>query len=159
MDKQILQDKLEEIRKQALGTYSGAIIKLVHMLCRLIEELHPDQDPTIVEKADAHILLPDLSQELTSSPAPDSVPESELSESGDKTKGNTKKTSTNKDEEATAKLQPGRIPMSDEGKKDVISSATEAAAVIKKEKAKKKETLENIFSDNKSGRYSGPTDA
>jgi len=41
----------------------------------------------------------------------------------------------------------------------VISSAAEAAAAIKKQKEKKKKMLENIFSDNKSGRYSGPTDA
>jgi len=48
--------------------------------------------------------------------------------------------------------------MSDEGKKDVISSAAEAAEAIKKEKKKKQESLNKIFSDNKTGRYSDPTD-
>jgi hypothetical protein len=47
----------------------------------------------------------------------------------------------------------------EEPKIEVISSAAEAAAAIKKAKEKKKKTLENIFSDNKSGRYSGPIDS
>jgi hypothetical protein len=49
--------------------------------------------------------------------------------------------------------------MSNEEVKDVISSAPEAAEAIKKEKKKKQDTLDKIFSDNKSGRYSGPIDA
>jgi hypothetical protein len=42
---------------------------------------------------------------------------------------------------------------------EVISSAADAAAAIKAEKKKKQDMLDKIFSDNKSGRYSGPTDS
>lgn len=40
----------------------------------------------------------------------------------------------------------------------VESSAVAAGEIIAKAKAKKAATLKAIFDDNKSGRYSGPTD-
>jgi len=49
--------------------------------------------------------------------------------------------------------------MSNEGNKDVISSAGEAAEAIKKEKKKKQDSLDKVFSDNKTGRYSGSIDS
>jgi hypothetical protein len=50
--------------------------------------------------------------------------------------------------------------MSNEEKSpEVISSASEAAAAIKAEKKKKQDMLDKIFSDNKSGRYSGSIDS
>jgi hypothetical protein len=63
-------------------------------------------------------------------------------------------------DETTNKTKPVEdTKMSNDSKADVDSSIESAVEAIKKEKKKKKETLESIFSDNKTGRYSGPIDS
>jgi hypothetical protein len=47
----------------------------------------------------------------------------------------------------------------DKDKIKVDSSIGDAVKAIKEEKKKKQDQLDKIFSDNKTGRYSGPTDS
>jgi hypothetical protein len=47
----------------------------------------------------------------------------------------------------------------DEPKIEVDSSIGDAVKAIKENKKKKQDALDKIFSDNKTGRYSGPIDS
>lgn len=46
MNKQDVAERLNKINKQATGTYSGAIIKLVQMLCDIIGDLCEELEET-----------------------------------------------------------------------------------------------------------------
>jgi hypothetical protein len=121
-----------------------AVIDAVDMLCEIIEEL-----------IDAQVRMLDMQKEISVSTDTGKVPEADLPIT--KNKGSVEGSEA---DETTNKTKPVEdTKMSNDSKADVDSSIESAVEAIKKEKKKKKETLESIFSDNKTGRYSGPIDS
>jgi hypothetical protein len=143
-------ERLNKIVKQAKGTYSGAIIKLAEMICDELEILHNRGD---CECAD--LSVSDLQEEVAVSTNSSEVlePEVPVNENQGSVEADKVADSAETEMEIENKMSNEEKPL------EVISSAADAAATIKKEKKKKQDMLDKIFSDNKSGRYSGSIDS
>jgi hypothetical protein len=136
-------DKLITIKQtiRGMGT-RPAVIDAVDMLCDIIGEIYYAQVPVY-----------NVQEEVSVPVETSTVCETELPVN--ENKGDLEADKATEVTEIETEIKK----MSNEEVKDVISSAPEAAEAIKKEKKKKQDTLDKIFSDNKSGRYSGPIDA
>jgi hypothetical protein len=138
--------KIRQIKQHIRGIMvQPAVVEAVDMLCDLVEEL-----------ADVQVLVPELQEEVPVSTNTGEVLKLELPITE-----NNRSLEADKATEVAETEREIEDEMSKEEKPKVkvISSAADAAAAIKKEKEAKKKMLENIFSDNKTGRYSGPTDS
>ena len=114
MDLPEINDRLNAIRKQSVGTYSGTIIKLVDMICDLIADVtivsvhdyNPYEDPVTLDEPEkdnyyAKLFVPGVQADFLDKPGSDTVPGSEMSKPKDKTnqtanKGTARKANKNK---------------------------------------------------------------
>jgi len=142
------EQKLRYIRQtiRGIGT-QASVINSVDMLCDLVEELYKD----------ARILMPKLQQEVSTPVETSTLPETKVPIP--ENKGSVEGSAADETTKKTKPVEDTQMSTDEKPNVDVDSSVESAAEAIKKEKEKKKKMLENIFSDNKTGRYSGPIDS
>jgi hypothetical protein len=139
--------KIRQIKQHIRGMgVQPAVIDAVDMLCEIIEEL-----------IDAQVRMLDMQKEISVSTDTGKVPEADLPIT--KNKGSVEGSEADETTNKTKPVEDTKMSNDSKPDVDVDSSIESAVKAIKKEKKKKKETLENIFSDNKTGRYSGPIDS
>jgi hypothetical protein len=139
--------KLQNVKEHIRGMgVQPAVIDCVDILCDIIWELTDDVQ-LLMSRVQNHISASDSLDPVQSSVVP--ITENKGSVEGSEADETTQPTKPVEDTQMSNDEKPIAVDSS-------IESAVEA---IKKEKKKKKETLENIFSDNKTGRYSGPIDS
>ena len=124
-----------------------AVIDCVDSLCDIIGELTED----------VQLLMSKVQQEVSASVETSPLPEAEVPVTKDN--GSVEASEGDSASKKTEPVEDTQMSKDTKPKVDVISSAAEAAAAIKKEKEAKEKALKDIFSDNKTGRYSAPIDA
>jgi len=106
MERQEILDRLDAIKKQALGTYNGSIIKLVEMQCSLIADLTDYVDivqfhDSNEEPDDACVSVPEVPEGQPDLPTDNQLPKADVSKPTRKKARKANKTTTDKAKTAT----------------------------------------------------------